>query len=196
MLDIDEQNLNNKKHESVHNRKNSSIISSLPTKIDFKQTILRNGPNNLSVLVLKSTEPSLSNVEIYRFKEVDRVFRTGWLYDEVIDSFFWNICSEHTDLLLCPTLVTTALATRHQAQVGIQRLWMEEDINSARVILAPWNPSRNHWVLVVIFLSSFAAHFLDPLSNHTELDDEIFVEAQAMFSFLAKNKFGEDVCLK
>ena len=164
MLDIDEQNLNNKKHESVHNRTNSSITSSLPTKIDFKQTILRNGPNNLSVLVLKSIEPSLSNVEIYRLKEVDCVFRTGWLYDKVIDSFFWNICNEHTDLLLCPTLVTTALARRHQAQVGIQCLWMEEDINSARVILAPWNPSRNHWVLVVIFLPSSAAHFLDPLS--------------------------------
>ena len=77
MSDIDEQNLNNKKHESVHNRKNSSITSSLPIKIDFKQTILRNGPNNLSVLVLKSMEPSLSNVEIYRLKEADHVFRTG-----------------------------------------------------------------------------------------------------------------------
>eukprot|EP00794_Sanderia_malayensis_P001718 gene1718-1917_t len=184
-----------RKKENTDSKNNGTFTSKLPTRINLTDTILHNGPNNPSVLVLKSLEPSLTNEEYRRLKKADATFRTGWLYDEIIDSFFWKICKEYDNVLLCPTLVTLAMAERRRSQFSIKHLWKDLDINSARIILAPWNPSRNHWVLVVIFLSSSEAIFLDPMSNNKITDDEMYLKCKEVFQFLVENKFDKQASL-
>ena len=57
------------------------------------------------------------------------------------------------------------------------------------MILAPWNPSGFHWVLVVISLLSDEAYFLDPMVDSKCLNDETIIRAQDIFGFLVrKNK--------
>ena len=52
-------------------------------------TILRNGPHSLSHLLLKSLEPILPRGTVILLKSISKEFKTGWLYDEVLNSFFW-----------------------------------------------------------------------------------------------------------
>ena len=90
--------------------------------------------------------------------------------------------------MFCPTVVSNALARKHNSELRIGRLWDDNDISSANTIIAPWNPSGHHWVLIVIFLSSFNAFFIDPLSNNKNLSNEILIKAQEMFSLLINKK--------
>ena len=65
-------------------------------------------------------------------------------------------------------------------------------MDDARVILAPWNPSGSHWVLIAIFLPSLKAVYLDPLSNSRSATDNRVVQAKAMFSHLIRVKKSDD----
>ena len=63
------------------------------------------------------------------------------------------------------------------------------------MIIAPWNPTGNHWVLIVIFISSFEAIYLDPMLDNKCLDNLRIKKAQEMFGFLIKHRFSKEKLL-
>ncbi len=77
----------------------------------------------------------------------------------------------------------------------INGLWTDDTPENAKVILAPWNPSGNHWVLVAIFLPSFTAVYLDPLSNEKNACDAKVMEANIMFSYHVRAKLSNEAKL-
>eukprot|EP00794_Sanderia_malayensis_P000779 gene779-70_t len=127
------------------------MIDESASRHSLSKTLLKNGPNNLSILVLKSLKLGLSSLEYKKLITADQGFKQRWLYDEIIDSFCWVLAKEIPGVLACPTLVTAALARRHQNALRIDRLWSDDPLDDTKIILAPWNPRGNHWVLVSIF---------------------------------------------
>eukprot|EP00112_Aurelia_sp_Birch-Aquarium-sp1_P016102 Seg3619.1 transcript_id=Seg3619.1/GoldUCD/mRNA.D3Y31 product="Ubiquitin-like-specific protease 1" protein_id=Seg3619.1/GoldUCD/D3Y31 len=185
-----------KSYNAAPKQINQVAITESTTSKSLTRTILKNGPNNLSVLVLKSLETELSAFEIKKLAAADRSFRPRWLYDEIIDSFCWMIAKEVPGVLLCPTLVTAALGRRRQNALQLDHLWKEDSVEDARVILAPWNPSASHWILIAIFLPSLKALYLDPLSNSRSATDKSVVRAKVMFSYLIRVKKSDDAELQ
>lgn len=146
-------------------------------------------------MVLKSLEPELSQFEYQKLVTADQSFKQRLLYDEIIDSFYWKLSKETPGVLVCSTVVTAALARRRQNALRLNGLWTDDTLENAKVILAPWNPSGNHWVLVTIFLPSFTAVYLDPLSNEKNARDAKVMEANIMFSYLVRAKLSNEAQL-
>ena len=109
-------------------------------------TILRNGPHSLSHLLLKSLEPILPRGTVILLKSISKEFKTGWLYDEVLNSFFWLLQEKNKNVLYAPS--TSMLAMQKGLPCG--RLWVGEEITTKDFIFAPWNPMDYHWTLVAI----------------------------------------------
>ena len=84
----------------------------------------------------------------------------GWLYDEVIDSYFLNLLHEHPDILYCTSSVMASLLKNYKNDIHVGRLWSEEFLTPARYILAPFNPTNSHWELIAINLKSFTGYLI------------------------------------
>ena len=52
-------------------------------------TLIKNGPHSVSLLQIKSLEPFLPRGTEIFLKSVSQTFTSGWLFDEVVNSFFW-----------------------------------------------------------------------------------------------------------
>ena len=68
--------------------------------VEIDKCQIKNGPHCVSLLYLKSLEPSLSKGEEYLLKLFDKNFTNGWLYDEIINSYLWKLCNVYKDCLM------------------------------------------------------------------------------------------------
>ena len=179
---------------SKSNSKSSTLTKSrvftpdVDSTTPMRETLLRNGPNNLSILTLKSLEPFLPEYVKELLCETDRPFRTGWLYDEIIDSFLWNLARQNDHILLCPSLITKSMSSKSSA--SIRGLWKNQDFSNVRYIFGPWNPSGSHWVLIVADLVQQEIIYLDPISNSCNSSDS--KKAFQMFSWIVHCKLSVD----
>ena len=71
--------------------------------------ILKNGPHSLSLLQLKSLEPILPRGTVILLKSIDKQFKTGWVYDEVLNSFFWLLQENNSNMLYASSTSMLAL---------------------------------------------------------------------------------------
>ena len=139
-------------------------------------TILRNGPHSLSHLQLKSLEPILPRGTVILLKSISKEFKTGWLYDEVLNSFFWLLQEKNKNVLYAPS--TSMLAMQKGLPCG--RLWVGEEITTKDFILAPWNPTDYHWTLVAISVQRKQILYLDPMVNG-DVSQNAFVKMLSTF---------------
>ena len=63
------------------------------------EKIIHIGPHSLTPLNLKSLEPTLTAGEIATLTATDKDFRTGQLYDEIINSYFWLNTQDHSHII-------------------------------------------------------------------------------------------------
>jgi hypothetical protein len=124
-------------------------------------TMLRNGPHSLSLLQLKSLEPFLPRGTAILLKAQNEEFKPGWLFDEVLNSYFWLLQENHQNVLYAPS--TSMLALQKGLSCG--RLWKGEVLTNKDFIFAPWNPTNYHWTLVAIDLQHKQILYLDPMIN-------------------------------
>ena len=96
-------------------------------------------------------------------KRYDHRFRVGWLSDEVIDSFLWNLGLYDSTVLVIPTTVMLMLQTDRDGSVD--RLWSFEDITNKEWLMGPWNPSGSHWILVAYHFPTKQLIVIDPMHN-------------------------------
>ena len=147
-------------------------------------TVLRNGEYQLSRLTLKSVEPALSRTELAQLKKMDLSFKSGWLFDEVIDSFMWNMQQVNTSFVF---LSTTLMAHLERKGTSIHLLWRNEDLTCKDWVFSPWNPSRYHWILVAFQISTKMFYLIDPLHNTPQNENSRL--GLQIFSAVLKEKF-------
>ncbi|XP_071810822.1 uncharacterized protein [Apostichopus japonicus] len=133
----------------------------LPPSMNPTETIVRNGPHSLNIINLKSLEPVLPRGEKMALKVWDKEFRAGWLYDEVINAFFWKMQEDNPRLIFAPS--TTMTAIMHWSST--RRLWSIESLDDKDFAFIPWNATGNHWVLFALDVAKKTLLFLDPLMN-------------------------------
>ncbi len=151
--------------EPFNNDKSStSCVNFTPVirkRTELRETLLKNGPHQVSLLQLKSLEPFLSRGTEMLLVSICEEFRPGWLFDEVINSFFWCLQERYSHVIYAPS--TSMLVLQKQSSSG--RLWKDVNISTKRYIIAPWNPTDDHWTLVVVDLLKKKIVYLDPLQH-------------------------------
>ena len=149
--------------------------------------LLRNGPHSVSLLEIKSLEPFLHReTQILLSSMSEKPFIPGWLYDEVINSFFWCLQEDHEHVLYAAS--TSMLSLQNGGQGG--RLWSEKS-NEKNLIIAPWNPTHCHWTLIAIDLQQRNIFYVDPLNAADDIKNKAQMQIIAKFiPLIIENKFG------
>ena len=151
-------------------------------------TLLKNGPHTVSLLALKSLEPILPKGTQVLLSSVSKTtFKPRWLYDEVINSFFWYLQGQHANVLYVDSTVMLSLQNGCKAE----SLWREKGTEKMEFIIAPWNPSNYHWTFVAIDLQQKKMLYVDPLNSCTEVDNSAHMQILSKFlPSLLEQKFG------
>ena len=76
----------------------SKIITPVPS-IPFSNSLLRNGCHILAHLDLLSLGSVYSTSQLKKIRKYDRRFRTGWLNDEIINSFLYMLTKKTRNTL-------------------------------------------------------------------------------------------------
>ena len=152
------------------------------------EKLLRNGPHFVSLLEVKSLEPFLPRgTQILLSSVNEKPFIPGWLYDEVINSFFWCLQKEYVNVLYAAS--TSILSLQNGGQAG--RLWLEKSNEKNQFIIAPWNPTDYHWTFVAIDLQNKNIFYVDPLNSAAEIQNSTYMQVLEKFlPSLLERKFG------
>ena len=73
-------------------------------------------------------------------KSVCNSFKQGWLFDEVINSYFWCLEKSNPAILYAPSTSMMVM----QKGVPCGQLWKDVNIFLKKFIIAPWNPTDYH----------------------------------------------------
>ena len=104
---------------------------------------------------------NISSDKIATLKKIDNSFKPGWLQDEVIGSYLFNLVRQHDQAKYCGS--TEALALSHCRSVNL--LWDGDDLTNIRYTFVPYNPSGRHWILIVLDVRLNKISILDSLSK-------------------------------
>ena len=77
------------------------FLTTKPPKACLSETALRNGCYTVTFLDLMSLEVCHTYAQMKDIKSYDKLFKPGWLHDEIINSFLFNLTEEHTEVLFC-----------------------------------------------------------------------------------------------
>ncbi|XP_035663612.1 uncharacterized protein LOC118407260 [Branchiostoma floridae] len=147
--------------EQVLRKQRSSFTPPLSSVKSLGQTLYRHGPYNITMVHLKSLETDLPIEEKEALNSHDGKFVTGWLYDSIIDSFFYLLENQHEKILCAScTLMTACLSGS-----SVRAVWQNVDITRKDFILIPWNSTGGHWVLIVVDVKKGVIMYLDPMET-------------------------------
>ena len=107
---------------------------------------------------------NISSDKIATLKKIDNSFKPGWLQDEVIGSYLFNLARQHDQVKYSGS--TEALALSHCRSVSL--LWDGDDLTNIRYTFVPLYhlyPSGRHWILIVLNVKLNKISILDPLSK-------------------------------
>ena len=109
------------------NLKTSNVLPFLNTKPPntcLSKTALRNGRYTVTFLDLMSLEVCHTYAQMKDIKSYDKLFESGWLHDEIISSFLFNVTKEHSEVLFCGS--TEALLIHHEK--SFRKMLKNEDL--------------------------------------------------------------------
>ena len=147
-------------------RLNYTITSKIITQllsILFSTSLLRKGCHGLTYLDLLSLVSVHSTPQLEKIRKYERRFRTGWLHDEIINSFLYMQTKKNRSTLYCSS--TAALVVTEGK--SFRKLWKIGDLFSKSFIFISFKPNNCHWILVVVNISERANGVLDPLATDT-----------------------------
>ena len=72
-----------------------------PPNTCLSETALRNGCYIVTFLDLMSFEVCPTYAQMKDIKSYDKLFKPGWLHDEIINSFLFNLTKENSEVLFC-----------------------------------------------------------------------------------------------
>ncbi len=141
--DFDGQNVDIKPRTSYVN-----FTPVIKTTSNLRKPLLKNGEHHISLLELKSLESFLPRGTEIMLLSYCKEIRAGWLFDEIINSYFWCLQEIYSNVLYAPS--TSMLVLQKGSPCG--RLWSDVDISTKKYIIAAWNPTNVHWTLVAVNL--------------------------------------------
>ena len=104
---------------------------------------------------------NISSDKIATLKKIDNSFEPGWLQDEVIGSYLFNLVRQHDQVKYCDS--TEALALSHCRSVNLLR--DGGDLTNISYTFVPYNPSGRHCILIVLDIKLKKISILDSLSK-------------------------------
>ena len=87
----------------------SKIITQLPS-MPFSTSLLRNACHSLTYLYLPSLEFVHATSQLEKIRKYDRRFRTGWLHDEIVNSFLHMLTKKNKSTLYCSSTAALVVA--------------------------------------------------------------------------------------
>ena len=136
---------------------------------------------------LLSLEPTLDPTNLAMLKGFDNGFKVGWLHDEVVNLFFHQLYKAHDSIIYCPSTEALVIAQ----DKTYRRLWRGEDITNKELLLIPFNPSSNHWILIAIELIKRIMYIFDPMTNNN--NPISYPDATKVGSRLVQQKFNRQL---
>ena len=114
-------------------------------------------------------------------KSYDKLFKPGWLHDEIINSLLFNLTKKHTEVLFCGS--TEAMLIHHGK--SFRNMWKNEDLTKKSLVLIHFNPTNLHLKLICINLSEVTVSVLDPMVRRCQDQDALDVARTVL-----QKKFG------
>ena len=159
------------------------IGSTKGSKVD--ECFIQNGPHQLSLLHLKSLEVFITNGELSVLRSADKSFETGWVYDEIINSYLWQLCQQYPDCLY----VSSAIVQILEKKGSVTKLWSSKELQNKRYIFLPWNLTTFHWILLAVDIKERKLLYLNPLEHPSIATSKSVRSATALVNFLLMTKF-------
>jgi hypothetical protein len=136
----------------------SSFTPNLHFVRKCKDTILRVGGEELSIVHLKSLELDLSPEEVQCCQQTYHDFRKGQLMSAVIDAFLFKLSENFISACVASTKVAAVLADGH----GTDDLFQVP--TGCKVVLFPANVF-NHWIVIAFLIDKEVVLYFDPLNQ-------------------------------
>ena len=102
----------------------SRIVNQHPP-IPLSSPLLKNGFHTITYLDLLSLEKAHTTSQLANVRKSDKHFKTGWLHDEVINSFLQVLTSNITEFFLCKSSVTLVILEGE----SFHKLWKDEELS-------------------------------------------------------------------
>lgn len=152
---------------------------------DMNTVLLRLGEEiGVTLRHLKSLEVPcyLERNETLTIQGVDKNFVPGWLYDDIIDAYFYSLTSD-------PIKKVVAFPCwASQAMEYSRELPRPSNLLTSNTILVPFNPG-NHWVLLICYPDNSKIIFLDPGSKQSGTGRKLLDLWSAYFTKFFQKKF-------
>ena len=133
-----------------------------------------------------SLETAHTTSQLANIRKYDKHFKTGWLHDEVINSFLHVLTSNRTEFLLCESSVALVISEGK----SFRKLWKDEELSLKSCFFIPFNPNNCHWLLVVLKIHRKEISALDPLLADTNWSDKSIQKGYRVGSTIMEIKFG------
>lgn len=145
-----------------------SFTPPITKSTNLKQLFRTQDNVSFELYELKSLDTSISNEEVEIIRTQVPNFNRGWLYDNIIDIYLKYLISDlvpryqHVQALEC---YKVELIYRNQDEKDLQKIVgrLSQNNPDTRILFLPFNPTRQHWILVVLNLLNNTAMVLDPL---------------------------------
>ncbi|KAK3919267.1 Wilms tumor protein-like protein [Frankliniella fusca] len=124
------------------------------------ETRFRFGHLKITLLHVKSLEINLSHEEEIACKSVDRIFRVGWLYCVVIDTFLNILASVNPKVFVVDTDVCLSILRGNK----VSRL-LGAQMPDKSIFILPANLTKDHWCLILIMCDQSTIWYYDPFQK-------------------------------
>ena len=131
--------------------------------LSLSSRLLQNGSHAITYLDVLSLERTISASELTKIRKCNRNFKTGWLQDEIINSFFYQLTNRKEELPYCDS--TAALVVSEGR--SFRKLWKDQAISKKSMIIIPLNPNDCHWILFVVSIKERTIAVMNPFVKNT-----------------------------
>ncbi|XP_064633053.1 uncharacterized protein LOC135491247 [Lineus longissimus] len=177
---------------TVFSKPNMSAKPSVPAVHSLNKTVVKIAPHSITSLQLHSLCSELPKGKLLALKAMDPVFREGWLYDEILNAYFNCLCRENQNLLYISSC--SMLIIEKGSSIGSLFTEEKENLAGETLIIAPWNSSGGHWVMVCLGIVNRVVIYMDPsqkiVDGTTGVNSVKAIIALRMMARVAKEKFG------
>lgn len=153
---------------------------------ELTSAVLKNGCHTATVLDLLTLEVTHSKEQSDKIRKEDRLFKTGWLNDEIINSFMFLLESQYSNVLFCPSSEALLIAVGKSFRL----LWKGLDLATKTQIIVPFNPTNTHWILLFIDIKSSTLFILDPMMVRASETNMTFKKSYSLAVNILSKKFG------
>lgn len=159
------------------------IVHSIQSN-DWTETLLKNGCHSLTFMDLLSLEVHHSSFQLAEIKKIDRSFKTGWLHDEIINSFCYHLSNIHSNVLYCGSTEALLISSGK----SFRNLWKGVNLHEKDLVLIPFNHTGNHWILITLTVKSGSLSVIDPM--RCEPTEITMQKSRAMVENIMQKKFN------